>query len=88
MKAPRSRSSHRETDLFSGELRCVRQDEVDGELSRDRRRDGGAGLHEGERSLGGLDVRDDLLPGLVESGVSRSVACFGDLGGEGTGGPE
>lgn len=68
--------------------------EVDGKLRRDRRRRRRPRLHEGERSLRGIDVGGDLLPPLDERrvlcrrsrreiGGERPAAAAG--GGEGSG---
>lgn len=64
----------------------VGQNEVDGELRRDRRRGRRARLHEGERGLGGIDVRGDFLPRLHECRVLYRLRR--EIGGrEGPGSP-
>lgn len=52
-----------ENDLFVGELGSIGQNEVDFELGRDRGRGWRARLHEGERGLGWVNVRNRPPPG-------------------------
>ena len=81
-------------DLFPGKLRCVREDEIDGELRRNRRSNRRTWLHEGRRSLRRVHVRRYFLPWLHESRIDRrrklrwkgtSSHRFGGCCGDGSG---
>ena len=93
-KCERRSRRRMETDLFPGKLRCVREDEIDGELRRNRRGSRRTRLHEGIRSQGRVHVRCDFLPWLHERRIDRrrnfrwkgtSRRWFRGSGGDGSG---
>ena len=56
-------------NLFVGELRFVRENEINSELGRDGAGGRRPGLHEGERCLWKINIRGHLAPRLTERRV-------------------